>query len=206
MRTSGHSLLRPDRSVHARTRRPRPIGSIGTAAVLMCATACGSSGASAAVPAATTAAGPTTAAPTAAAPAIETPAIETGPVAPAAARPGSPPSAVPPTPGTGAGPAVAGPQPTRIALPWPAATPVEAVALQHTVDAGAQPWLLDPTEVARAYARALGWARAQVSGGEGASPTRATVATPAGSRTLTLRQAVRTGAGGIWLVTVDSAP
>lgn len=96
--------------------------------------------------------------------------------------------------------------PGRVSLPWPAATPAQAAALQRTVDGGAQPWLLDPTEVAQAYTRAVGWSNAQISTGHGVSPTLATVRSPAGSRTLTLRQPVRPGAGGIWLVTVDSAP
>lgn len=99
-----------------------------------------------------------------------------------------------------------GNEPGRVSLPWPAGTTADATALQRTVDGGAQPWLLDPTEVAQAYARAVGWSSAQITGGNGASPTLATVRSSVGSHTLTLRQPIRSGAGGIWLVTVDSAP
>ncbi|OLT01970.1 hypothetical protein BJF90_30225 [Pseudonocardia sp. CNS-004] len=59
-------------------------------------------------------------------------------------------------------PAPTGPPPTSataptagaVPLPWPAADAAAAAALQAEVDRGAQPWLLDPSEVAIAYAAA----------------------------------------------------
>jgi len=42
-------------------------------------------------------------------------------------------------------------------LPWPATTAAQVASLQIPVDGGAQPWLLEPTQVALAYAAARGW-------------------------------------------------
>jgi hypothetical protein len=41
-----------------------------------------------------------------------------------------------------------------VGLPWPADGAADAAALQAAADAGSQPWLLDPSEVAIAYAAA----------------------------------------------------
>jgi hypothetical protein len=89
-----------------------------------------------------------------------------------------------------------------VTLPWPAATPSQVAALQSAVDGGAQPWLLDPTEVALAYAAARGWTNADATP---ASATSVAVRSSAGSHLLTLAQPGKTGNGGIWVVTSDSS-
>lgn len=136
----------------------------------------------------TTSTAPTPAAPTSAAPTTAAPAVTAAAAVIATAAGPRTPAAAISTP-----------------LPWPSATPAGATALQRAVDGGAQPWLLDPTTVAQAYAVARGWPNAQISGGATASPTRVGVASAAGRHQLTLAQTVRSGAGGIWLVTADSS-
>lgn len=106
------------------------------------------------------------------------------------------PAAQPPTPA--AEPAV---QP-----PWPARSAAEAAGLQRAVDGGAQPWLLDPAELALSYVTAAyGWTDAGIAV-EPASGDRAGVQVtgPDGeARTLTVSRPDRTGPGGIWVVTAD---
>ena len=124
-------------------------------------------------------------------------ALVTGCGAPTPAPPG-------PAPAPGTAPDAAAP---AVALPWPARSAAEAAGLQAAADGGAQPWLLDPAEVALSYvAAARDWAAADTSVGDpaaaGAVPV--TVAGPAGEgRLLTLRQPARAGRGGIWVVTAD---
>jgi hypothetical protein len=92
-----------------------------------------------------------------------------------------------------------------VATPWPAATPTEATHLQSAVDAGSEPWLLDPTEVALSYVSAAhGWTDAQAR----ARPGGATVDVQRGRQqlVLSLTQPARTGAGGIWVVTAEADP
>lgn len=88
-------------------------------------------------------------------------------------------------------------------LPWPAATAADAAALQAEVDRGAQPWLLDPSEVAIAYAAAAhGWPDAEAY--PGPDGTSVDVRNAAGERiTLGLSQPARHGDGGIWVVTSE---
>ncbi|WP_103383892.1 hypothetical protein [Pseudonocardia dioxanivorans] len=106
-----------------------------------------------------------------------------------------PPSATPPPSGTAAGTtAPAG------GLLWPVTDAAAAKALQAQVDNGAQPWLLDPAEVATSYATTvLGW-RAPTAG---APDSGSVVVTDpdAGSTTVTMVQPATTGAAGIWVVT-----
>ncbi|WP_433558748.1 hypothetical protein ACQPWY_10180 [Pseudonocardia xinjiangensis] len=95
------------------------------------------------------------------------------------------------------------PQPSA-GLPWPAAGAADAAALQAAADRGAQPWLLDPSEVAMSYvAAAHGWTDAEaVPRTDG---TSVDVRRPDGERlALTLAQPGRTGAGGIWVVTREN--
>lgn len=116
--------------------------------------------------------------------------------------------AAPPAPG---GPATAttttaatpgAPQPVPVApdLPWPAPDAAAVVALQEQVDAGSQPWLLDPAEVALSWAAAAyGW-----DGAAAAVPRPGTVEVtgPDGARAvLAVAQPDRTGPTGIWVVT-----
>lgn len=103
-----------------------------------------------------------------------------------------------PTP-TAPGPAPA--DPPAVELPWPARSAAEAAGLQQAVDGGAQPWLLDPAELALSYATAAhGWTAA----GTTVEGETVQVTGPDGeARTLTVRQPVRTGPGGIWVVAAD---
>jgi hypothetical protein len=117
------------------------------------------------------------------------------------------------TPGTstpaGAGPAppttesAPAPAAADVVLPWPAATAAEAAALQAEVDRGAQPWLLDPSEVAISYAAAAhDWPDAEAY--PGPDGTSVDVRNADGERlTLSLAQPARTGDDGIWVVTAE---
>jgi len=87
-----------------------------------------------------------------------------------------------------------------VALPWPAATATQVANLQTAVDGGAQPWLLDRTEVALAYAAARGWPDATAV--NSTSPG-VTIRSSAGTHVLTLAQPGKTGSAGIWVVTAD---
>ncbi len=90
----------------------------------------------------------------------------------------------------------------------PAGTPIlgesidghQAADLQQEVDNGHQPWRMDVAGVADAFVRGqLGWDDADVAL---ADPHTAEVTHPADGRmvSLQLRQPVREGAGGIWMV------
>ena len=75
-----------------------------------------------------------------------------------------------------------------------------AAALQEQVDAGSQPWLLDPAELARSFAAtAYGWSEVTVE--PDAEKTVVVRGPGGGSAVLTLAQPVRSGPGGIWVVT-----
>lgn len=87
-----------------------------------------------------------------------------------------------------------------VPLPWPAATAAQAASLQTAVDGGAQPWLLDPTQVALAYAAAQGWRDAAAVD---ATAAGVTIRSSAGIHVLTLAQPGKTGTAGIWVVTAD---
>jgi len=97
-------------------------------------------------------------------------------------------------------PAPASSTATTVVLPWPAATTAQVASLQTAVDGGAQPWLLDPTQVALAYAAARGWPDAAA---EGRTAAVVTIHSSAGTHVLTLAQPGKTGAAGIWVVTAD---
>ena len=101
-------------------------------------------------------------------------------------------------PGGNAAPAPAA-QPARPI--WPATDAASARNLQQQVDRGSDPWLLDPEEVAISFAGSeLGYrkpkvvvlAPGRVDLQDGRSSAQALV---------TLQQTVRSGQGGIWLVT-----
>jgi hypothetical protein len=89
---------------------------------------------------------------------------------------------------------------TPVALPWPAATATQVANLQTAVDGGAQPWLLDRTQVALAYAAARGWPDATAVN---ATSAGVTIRSSAGTHVLTLAQPGKTGTAGIWVVTAD---
>jgi hypothetical protein len=91
------------------------------------------------------------------------------------------------------------PSAPAVELPWPAGGDA-AGALQEQVDAGSQPWLLDPAELARSFAAtAYGWSEVTI---EPDVERRVVVQEPGGGRAvLTLEQPVRSGPGGIWVVT-----
>lgn len=105
---------------------------------------------------------------------------------------------------SGAGPAAAPSEGAHsVELPWPAPTAAAAAALQGEVDRGAQPWLLDPSEVAIAYAAAAhDWPDAEAY--PGPDGTSVDVRNAEGERlTLSLAQPARTGDDGIWVVTTE---
>jgi hypothetical protein len=112
--------------------------------------------------------------------------------APQAIAPGTAPSAGPESP-----PA------DPVTLPWPASGTAEAAALQAEVDRGSQPWLLDPSEVAIAYAAAAhDWPDAEAY--PGPDGTSVDVRNAAGDRlSLSLAQPARHGGDGIWVVTAE---
>jgi hypothetical protein len=121
------------------------------------------------------------------------------------AAPGASTSAGPrPLPSTSTAPPDA-PVSTEAELPWPAATAADAAALQAQVDRGSQPWLLDPSEVAIAYAAAAhDWPDAEAY--PGPDGTSVDVRNADGERlTLSLAQPGRTGSDGIWVVTAERA-
>lgn len=111
--------------------------------------------------------------------------------APAADPPADGPAATAPAPSGGAAePAVT--------LPWPG---VDVPALQERVDDGTQPWLLDPAEVARAYAAAAyGWGSAQVVTADDGSS--ADITGPQDQRRTVYL--TRQGPESVWLVTEDA--
>ncbi len=90
-------------------------------------------------------------------------------------------------------------------LPWPTADPKR---LQAGVDGGAQPWLLNPSDLADSYVSATyGWTAADSTPRPGGTSARTTVDvrnTDGARRTLTVAQPGRKGQGGIWLVTADA--
>jgi hypothetical protein len=92
---------------------------------------------------------------------------------------------------------------TQVQLPWPAPTASEAAALQAEVDRGAQPWLLDPSEVAIAYAAAAhDWPDAEAY--PGPDGTSVDIRNADGERrTLMLAQPAKKGSDGIWVVTAE---
>ncbi|WP_143029967.1 hypothetical protein [Pseudonocardia oroxyli] len=88
--------------------------------------------------------------------------------------------------------------PTGTALLWPVTALDQARTLQDQVDGGAQPWTLDPEEVARNYATATwGWTDPEPTS---STPGAVTLADPQGTAALTLVQPVRAGTTGIWVV------
>lgn len=95
------------------------------------------------------------------------------------------------------------PAASDVALPWPVATAQAAIELQAQVDRGSQPWLLDPSEVAIAYAAAAhDWPDAEAY--PGPDGTSVDVRNADGERlTLSLSQPGRTGSDGIWVVTAE---
>lgn len=103
-----------------------------------------------------------------------------------------------PTPTTATGPATADLPPGQPR--WPVSEPDAIAALQAQVDDGRQPWLLDPVEVAQAFARAeYGWQSTAVDKITG---QKVTVRNPdnGDSALVVLAQPGKTGPTGIWLV------
>lgn len=130
------------------------------------------------------------------------------PTGTAATRTEAPPTAPTSAPATALtpdpSPSAATNEPTEpVRLPWPAADATAAAELQRSVDAGSEPWLLDPAEVAVSYATAAyGWTQAEAQ----PRPDGHTVDVAEGGRklTLSLTQPGRAGAGGIWVVTGET--
>jgi hypothetical protein len=92
--------------------------------------------------------------------------------------------------------------PTGTPLLWPVTALDQAQSLQDQVDGGAQPWTLDPEEVAIGYATATwGWTNPEPTSG---TPGAVTLSDPQGTAALTLVQPVRAGTTGIWVVSAAS--
>lgn len=89
--------------------------------------------------------------------------------------------------------------PTGTPLLWPVTDLAAAQELQSRVDAGAQPWTLDPEEVAISYATTTyGWTAPEP---RSTAPGSVDLTDPSGGTAhLTLVQPVRAGATGIWVV------
>ncbi|MEZ7236263.1 acyl transferase [Rhodococcus sp. GXMU-t2271] len=93
------------------------------------------------------------------------------------------------------------PPPTEASFPGENLTPEEAGELQRAVDEGSQPWRLDPSLVAQAFvADRFGWSDTEA---RTADPHTVEVTDRADGSivVLQLRQPVREGADGIWVVT-----
>lgn len=122
----------------------------------------------------------------------------------AAPAPPTPPTPPAPTATPEPSPGVAPEADVPVVLPWPAATDTQAATLQSEVDAGGQPWLLDPAEVAVAYAAAAhGWSGAEAEPAADGTGVRIRH----GDRLLgvSVTQPGRAGPGGIWVVTGETA-
>ncbi|QWF77969.1 hypothetical protein [Amycolatopsis sp. CA-230715] len=98
------------------------------------------------------------------------------------------------------------PRPTTTVTPVPGKfggeefTPAQVAALQSTVDAGHQPWRLDPAQVARAFVEIrFGWTGPSVAM---ADPHTAEVTDPVTGTKLVLQlgQPAKLGQAGIWIV------
>jgi hypothetical protein len=89
--------------------------------------------------------------------------------------------------------------PTGTALLWPVTDLAAAQELQTRVDNGAQPWTLDPEEVAISYATTTyGWTAPE---SESTAPGSVDLTDPSGGTAhVTLVQPVRAGSTGIWVV------
>jgi hypothetical protein len=84
-------------------------------------------------------------------------------------------------------------------LPWPAHGAAAVSGLQARADAGSQPWLLDPLDLAQAYASTVhGWKTAAVSS---TGPDEIRISADGTTVVVTVSQPARTGNGGIWVVT-----
>jgi hypothetical protein len=98
------------------------------------------------------------------------------------------------------------PDPETVVGRWPVRKLGQARALQARVDAGQQPWLLSPEQVALAFARA------EMHFPDPVARRIAPATYDVGARnsewaaTLRLAQPVRHGAGGIWVVTRIASP
>ncbi|WP_214370954.1 hypothetical protein [Pseudonocardia sp. H11422] len=118
-------------------------------------------------------------------------------------------ASAPPSPAPTPGPTTAAPRAgggagtgegrSGVTLLWPVTDPAEVAPLQTRVDGGAQPWLLDPAEVAVNFAGATYAWRAPEAGPVSGGTVVVTDA-EGGRATVTLVQPGRTGATGIWVV------
>jgi len=82
---------------------------------------------------------------------------------------------------------------------WPVTTRAQAIQLQKSADAGHQPWLLDPMQVAIAYAQAE-WHVSQPNVQRISATRYVARLVPNAETILTVGQPVETGSGGIWVI------
>ncbi|GAA2879176.1 hypothetical protein GCM10010472_41270 [Pseudonocardia halophobica] len=89
--------------------------------------------------------------------------------------------------------------PNGTTLLWPVTDLAAAQELQTRVDGGAQPWTLDPEEVAVSYATTTyGWTNPEPTS---TGPGSVDLTDPSGGTAhVTLVQPVRAGSTGIWVV------
>ncbi|WML62148.1 acyl transferase [Rhodococcus sp. AH-ZY2] len=91
--------------------------------------------------------------------------------------------------------------PTDASFPGENLTPEEAGELQRAVDEGSRPWRLDPSLVAQAFvADRFGWSDTEARTAD-PHTVEVTDRTDGSIVVLQLRQPVREGADGIWVVT-----
>jgi hypothetical protein len=129
---------------------------------------------------------------------IERAAPSTGPAG-QARPPSRPPATTPPQPTPAPGPAT-------VVGRWPVRTLEQARELQAGADAGHQPWLLAPEQVATAYAAVeLGLYR-PVARRVGPNAYEVGASGSEWAARLYLAQPVRRGPGGVWVVTRTASP
>jgi hypothetical protein len=116
-----------------------------------------------------------------------------------AAPPAQQPAPPSPRPSAAAQTTVPQAAPTGTTLLWPVTDIAAAQDLQTKVDGGAQPWTLDPEEVAVSYATSTyGWTDPEPTT---TAPGSVDLTNPSGGTAhVTLVQPVRAGSTGIWVV------
>jgi hypothetical protein len=125
-----------------------------------------------------------------AAPATTAPARQTPP-------PSRPPATTPPKPA---------PDPEAIVGLWPVRTLEQARILQAGADAGHQPWLLSPAQVAISYGAAELGLYQPVARQVGPNAYEVGATGSEWAAKLYLAQPVRQGAGGVWVITRTGSP
>jgi hypothetical protein len=98
------------------------------------------------------------------------------------------------------------PDPATVVGLWPVRTLEQARMLQASADAGHQPWLLSPEQVATSYGAAQLGLYQPVARRVGANAYEVGATGSEWAATLYLAQPVHQGAGGIWVITRTGSP